>query len=130
MIEQGLTTLLSNNPQLQTLIGTCLYPVLVPEQTTYPCLSYQAVSASSDYALEGSSERWKRLQFDAWGQAYADCKNVMAALDAALDGLTGALPDGTVVLGAFRGGVELDLSEPYSRTFRTMVEYTFHYRTP
>ena len=129
MIEQGLTALLSNNSQLQALIGACLYPVMVPEQTTYPCLSYQVVSAASEYALPGSSERWKRLQFDAWGQAYADCKNVVDALDAALDGLTGALPDGTVVLGAFRG-VELDLSEQYSRTFRTMVEYTFHYRTP
>ena len=128
MLEQGLTTLLTQNAGLQALIGTCLYPVMVPEQTTYPCLSYQTVSAASEYALPGSSERWKRLQFDAWAQSYADCKNVVAALDAALDGFTGALPDGTVVFGAFRG-VELDLSEQYSRTFRTLVEYTFHYQT-
>lgn len=126
MIEAGLTTLLSANAPLQALIGSCLYPVFVPENTAYPCISYQAVSATSEYALDGSSERTKRLQFDVWGRNYADCKAVAAALDAVLDGFSGPLPDGTVILGAFRG-VELDLSEQYSRTYRTMIEYTFRY---
>lgn len=129
MIEAGLTALLSENAPLQALIGSCLYPVMLPENTAYPCVSYQGVSASSEYSLSGTSERWKRLQFDVWGQTYSSVKAVVSALDDVLDGFSGPLSDGTVIVGAFRG-VELDLSEPYSRTYRTMVEYTFHYRNP
>lgn len=127
MIEQGLTALVTADPGVSALIGTCFYPVILPETPTYPCMSYQVVSASSEYNLGATAERWKRIQFDAYGQAYSDCKAIVAALDTVLDGYTGTLPDGTQILGSFRV-VELDLMLQYSRVFRTMVEYTFHFR--
>ncbi len=126
MIEQGITTLLTADSTLSGLIGTRLFPVFVPEDPTYPCVSYQVVSGSSDYSVDGTYETWKRIQFDAWGSAYADVKTIQKALHAVLDGFSGTLSDGTTVLGAFRG-VELDEFEVDSRTYRALTEYSFHF---
>lgn len=83
------------------------------------------VSSPTDYTLDGRSTKEKRIQFDPWGQSYADVKAVIAATDAVLDGFQGTLSEGTVVLGSFRSE-EIDLTDQYSRAFRTMIEYHFH----
>ena len=127
MIEQGITTLIVSDAGMNAVIGSgCLYPVQLPENPTYPCLSYQVVSSFSDYSTDGSAEITKRIQFDGWGNAYADCKAIQAALHQLLDAFKGTLSEGTVVLGTFRG-VEIDFFEQYSRVYRTMTEYVFHY---
>ena len=126
MLEQGLNQLLSADPGVSALVGQCVYPVIIPENATYPCVSYQVISATAEYTLGSAVEVTKRVQFDAWSQAYADTKFVQTALHNLLDGFNGSLPDGTVVKGAFRD-VEIDFFEQYSRTYRAVSEYVFHY---
>ena len=126
MLEQGLTTLLNASTSITALIGDRLYPVFVPQSPTYPCLSYQVISGSSSYSMDGSAETVKRIQFDAWGTTYADVKNIQQALHNLLDGFEGVLSDGTAVHGTFRG-VELDEFENDSLTYRTLTEYSFHF---
>jgi hypothetical protein len=126
MIEQGLTALLAANTTLTGLIGPRLYPVLVPEGSAFPCVSYQDISATSDYTLAGAETQNKRIQFDVWATTYAQCKAVTKALRNALTGYSGTLLDGTRILGVFRV-LELDDYEPETRTYRTMNDYRFLY---
>ena len=126
MIEQGIQSLLSSAAAVSTLVSTRIYPVFVPQDSPLPCLSYQVVSGSSDYSVDGTAEIWKRIQFDAWGAQYADVKNIQNAVHAVLDGYNGVLPDGTLVWGAFRG-LELDEFEADARIYRSMTEYSFHF---
>ena len=126
MIEQGIHALLSTTPALSAIVGPRIYPVFVPQEAQLPCLSYQVVSGSSDYSVDGSSAVWKRIQFDAWGNQYADVKGIQRALQAVIDSYSGALPDGTFLLGTFRG-VELDEFESDARIYRTITEYSFHF---
>lgn len=125
MFEAGLHTLLTGNTALMATLEAGPMPVLVPEQTAYPCLSYQDVSGSDQYTLDNKSWQQKRIQFDAWGNTYADCKAVTLALRNLLSGFNGALSDGTRVLGTFREN-EIDNWEFDGRAFRITVEYRFH----
>lgn len=126
MLEQGLTALVAADSTLASLIGTRFYPVLVPEGTAYPCVSYQEVSAVSGYTFSTETTE-KRMQFDVWATSYASAKTVAKALRALLDGYTGTLTDGTKVLGSFRV-LELDEYEPDTRTYRVIADYRFLYR--
>lgn len=129
MIEEGVNQLLSADAALSALVGSSIYPVLVPEQTTWPCVSYQVASSVTDYTVDGAAETAKRMQFDCWGLTYASTKQVQTAVSNVLDGFTGLLPDGTVIKGAFRG-VDLDAYDSGHRVFRALVEYVFHYVEP
>lgn len=128
MLEQGINALLQSATSITSIVGTGgIYPVLVPEGSSYPCLSYQVVTGASDFSLDGTFETEKTIQFDAWGKAYADTKSIQNALHQLLDGFSGALADGTLVNGAFRG-LELDDFESDARVYRALTEYTFHYQ--
>jgi len=135
MIEVGIVSLLKADATVAGLVGPRLFPVLVPEGSMPvnagdpPCLSYQIISASAAYTLDPKELDTKRVQFDAWGVAYSDCKNVKQAVRNALDGYKGTLPDGTRVLGTFRG-VEVDFWEDASRVYRVLFEYTFQFVEP
>lgn len=126
MIEQGLYNLLAGNTGLTALVGTRIYPVVVPEPTVYPCLSYQVVTASSSYTFDRKSHDAKRIQFDAWATSYSDCKTILHALKLALDTYSGTLSDGTRVLAAF-SLQEIDQFESDGRIFRSLAEYTLEY---
>ena len=122
MIEAGLVTLLLADTTLSGLISNRLYPVLLPEPTTYPCLSYQVITASSYFSFDRREIATTRIQFDAWGNSYADCKNVLLALDHVLNAYSGTLADGTKILIAV-SLQELDGFESDSRVFRSIAEY-------
>ena len=126
MLEDGLTSLLRSNATLTALIGTNLFPVLLPESTQFPALTYQVVSSSDSYSLEAAVVSEKRVQFDAWGNSYADCKNVLKALRATIDTFVGDLPDGTRVLNIERG-VQIDFWEPDGRIYRCTAEYSLQF---
>jgi len=126
MIEEGIVALLRADATLTGLIGTRLYPVLVPEPTVYPCLSYQVVSASPDYTIDGTRCGSKRIQFDAWGTSYGDCKAILQALGNVLDLFRGMLPDGTRAL-VIRNVLELDQFESDGRVYRSLADYRAEY---
>lgn len=129
MLEQGITALLSADSGLAALIAGRIYPATAPETPTFPLITYLVVSSKPQYALDGSQCGYKRLQFDAFGSSYADCKTVLRALRNALDGYTGTLTDGTRVLCALRG-MEIDSFENDSRTYRSLTEYELTFVEP
>jgi len=129
MIEAGITALLQADGTLSGLIGVRLYPVLVPEAPTYPCLSYQMISGLPSYTFQGRECEQARMQFDAWSDTYGGCKTVQKALRDVLDVYSGTLTDGTKLLGAFRG-IGIDFFEDVPRSYRVMREYILYFVEP
>lgn len=129
MIEIGVVSLLEANSALTALIGTRLYPVLLPEVATYPCVTYNVVSSTNDYTFETKEISRKRIDFNCFGETYIDCKAVKQALRNVVDGYVGTLTDGTRVLGTF-SGTELDFFEDHARVYRVLAEYIFEFVEP
>jgi hypothetical protein len=128
MIEEGIVSLLNANGPLSALVSA-VYPVFIPEDAAYPCLSYQTVSRAPEYTFAGESFYEGVFQFDCWSMQYAEAKAVQKALRNALDVYQGTLSEGTQVLAVFRT-MDADFFEEDSRFYRAMSEYTFHYVEP
>jgi hypothetical protein len=134
MIEVGIAQLIAANAAVQALIGSParLYPVLVPEDPTYPCASYQLISEVPRYLIDGSSAMNQiRFQIDTWSgglqnASYLTAKAVQAAIRAVLEGFTGLLSDGSHV-----AWIEVvsarDLYEQNARCYRTSTDYMIYF---
>jgi hypothetical protein len=133
-LEDGINAALSVDQTVRSFIGfpPRIFPVVIPSALTspYPCLTFQCVAtvqgSFSEYTLDNTTVRGKRVQIDSYAATYPDTKSLMEAVAVVLDGFTGQLPDGTRVLGVFKI-LEVDYFDTSHRIFRTSVDYTFHY---
>jgi hypothetical protein len=126
MIEAGLVSLLKSDSSISTIVGSRIYPVIVPATASYPCLSYHTMSKPPEVNLDNSAQETARIQIDCWGTSYASVKTLQAALHTLLDGYQGICPDNTDINLCTRD-VEADYWESDSKTFRAMSEYLIDY---
>lgn len=127
MIESGLQSLITASSRFASLASTRLYPVLLPEDSPLPAATYQRISTKALYTLDARVNVTQvRIQFDTWASTYADAKNLMAAINTAIDNYSGDLPDGTHIFG-----VQLysctDLYEQAARIYRVTADYMIQY---
>lgn len=126
MLETGIVSLILADSTLAGLIDARLYPVMLDENATYPCLTFQCATSNDDVALDESFTRTKRIQFDAWNTAaYKTVKQIVAALDALFEGFSGVLPGGDIRVLEVEKLPEIDGIQTESRRFRTTAEYSF-----
>lgn len=78
MIEQLIYTELSTDAGLMAIIGSRVYPVVLPQAATFPALTYQVVSDVPEADMdEGDSVlRNLRVQINCWSEGYAECKTL------------------------------------------------------
>lgn len=126
MIEAGLFSLLSNTPAIAALVGTRIYPVVLPTAPTLPALSYQIVGAMSKPTLNNSGFQRFRMQFDCWGQDYSDAVTLREALVKALNGYQGLLSDGTMLQNA-QFIQPIDFFEHEALQYRCAVEFYLYF---
>jgi hypothetical protein len=76
LIEQRVYDLLKNDSSVAGLVGTRIYPVVIPEQTTYPCISFQTISDRGITTLNNDlpTLNFKRIQINIWSETYGNCK--------------------------------------------------------
>lgn len=130
-IESVINGVLTGAAGVVALVGTNIYPVVVPRSFAFvspmgalvDAVSYQVVSGSSDITLDNKAWQEKRVQIDAWSKVYANTKAIQAAISAALDGYT--QPGGGLLLAV--SDITLDGFEEADDVFRCMVEYQVSY---
>jgi hypothetical protein len=145
MLEEGLQALVVANSAISALIGTRFYPVIPPEDVTYPCATYQVISDVPDYELVGVPVAIVpvRIQIDSRSggvsnASYGAARGVERAIrlllagkakTATSDGIpcfSGALPNGTIVasimLVNYHSGYNQDARE-YVCSADYMVRY-------
>jgi hypothetical protein len=128
-IEQALHAYVTADATVGGLIGSRMYPQILPQGVTYPCLRYQRVSGPRDYTHNGASG-WVRgrVQFDAYAPTYAGAKALFNAVRSRLSGFKGTMA--TVTVGSCLLLNEMDAweEEPepniYRLPFDFMIQYT------
>jgi hypothetical protein len=85
-VEMKIKTLLLANAPVAAIIGTCLYPVILPQSPTLPAVTYFRVSGGQENSLKGySGLEHPRIQIDCWSLTYAGAKELANAVRAAMD---------------------------------------------
>ena len=85
-LETGLYTVLTGDAGVSALVGTRIYPEIMPQGVTYPAISYQRVSTVRTAMLSGVDDFTQvRIVVDCWDDSYSGVKALAAAVKSALD---------------------------------------------
>lgn len=84
-LESALYTRLSGYAGLTALVSTRIYPIILPQEPTYPAVTYQRIDGPREHALSADMGiPHPRIQIDSWGnthvQAWAVATQVRGAL--------------------------------------------------
>lgn len=81
--------ILSNNAALTALISTRLNPVRIPQESSFPAVSYQLVSEVPNPTKSGHSRtEFARVQVNAYGVTLASAESVASAIRTAFEVVT------------------------------------------
>ncbi len=109
-IEKAIYSLLSGDPTLSGLVGTRIDPVLVPQGTAMPAVTYMQIPSRRDDTLGGPTglvqSRW---QFNCWASTTAEARTVASALRQAISGYSGS-GTGVVIQVIMAPDQEIDIS--------------------
>ena len=85
----NLYALLRSFDGLTAIVGSNIYPMLLPSQETYPSVTYQVIARVSNASLSTGGLNKLRLHVDSFGKDYATADAAREALIQALDGYVG-----------------------------------------
>jgi hypothetical protein len=122
LIEQGIYWHLTQTVGVSSLVSTRIYPALMPQNPTFPCLTYQRISTHRYRIYHGAGQAAApRFQIDSWAVSYAGAKALAAAVRVALDGYHGSMSPVTV--GACEIVNETDVYDEEARVYRVIQDY-------
>jgi uncharacterized protein DUF3168 len=118
MIEIGIYQALRDDPTVGNLVGTKIFPVLMPKDTVLPAVVYFTASRGSVNSLDGANPlEFGRIQFDCYARDYLasrqlskSVRDLLVPLNDAAAGFPYDLPDGSQVQSAI---VHLDIDSPF-----------------
>jgi hypothetical protein len=113
---------LANDEDVEALVSTRVYPLLLPQKPVYEAITYQRISSSGQ---DGTSDRKEsRWQINCWaehaGQAYALAGAVKASLEEWHE------VDETPGVSWARVVNELDDYDDESKVYRIIVDVILH----
>lgn len=127
MIEQGIHWHLKSDSGVAALVSTRVYPVLLPQNPTYPAITYQRISGPRVPIYDGpSTMAAPRFQIDSWSETYAGAKALAEAVREAMDCFHGTMSPVTV--GVCEIITETDLYDDEARVFRVLQDYRILHR--
>lgn len=86
-VEATLRNVLVNDVFLNMLIGTSIYPNIVPQGADIPAITYQQISGPRLHDMQGAVGMCKaRYQINCWAASYAAAKELAEAVRLTLDG--------------------------------------------
>lgn len=121
MIEQTVYTVLTTNPAVQAIVGTKVYPLVIPEEADVPAVVYQKVGTLVVNSLDGFSGLESiRLQFSCYAKTLFQAKQLAQSVSAALNG--------SAVLKCVRT-MEMDDQDAETKSFRVIVDFNIWQRS-
>lgn len=127
MIESdALRTRLLEDPAVCVLVGSDrkarVYPIVLPQDSTFPALTYQLISAPRELTHDGpSGVAWNRIQIDCWASTYLEAKQLATTVRRWLNGWRGRVGDEDVQL--MQNLNSRDLYEPETRLYRVSQDW-------
>lgn len=108
MIESDLVTFISSDEILKELVSNRIYPLVRPQKSVLPAITFQRVATERGYNLE-SEENFSvvRIQFNIFSKTYKEVKIIVERLIEILNGFKGKIGS-TIVQGIF---LELEVDD-------------------
>jgi len=131
LIEEALFAHLKAHAGLSALIGTRIYPLVLPQNPTLPAITYQKISRVGERAMSSPTPRVARARFQisCWGTSYASVKDVAEQVKAALQDYSGLMGgSGGVQVLDVNVANEQDIYEPDTGIYHLSVDVMiYHY---
>lgn len=131
MIEDAIYTHLAANAGVAALVGTRIYPILMPESPTYPAVVYRFLSEITYPAMGADTGiTHRRMQVDCWADTRTGAQQLGDAVTSALSRFMGTVSytgGSTVISDIYRDGV-MDLFDEHSRRFQRAVDFIVMYQ--
>jgi len=86
VIDEAVRSILAANTEVSALVGTRIYPAVLPLDCALPALSYSKIS-NAYKQIAGVP----RFQISCWTEDYLQCQTLKQAVETALDGYSGTV---------------------------------------
>jgi hypothetical protein len=86
MIEQSFYSVLSNAPLVSAIVGTRIYPLVVPTDSGLPAIDYAIIAGSAYATLTTTGWQKYRFEVNCWGNTYSDAVTLRNAVISSLNG--------------------------------------------
>jgi len=125
--EEGLYWHLSHDAGVIALVGSRIYPQVIPQDVALPAMAYQRISGPRDHTHSGPSGLARaRVQITCSASSYSQAKGVAAAVRESVDGFKGTMLDVTV--GAAFVEDEIDGYGTSQETFTVRLDVNAWYQ--
>ena len=122
-IEEALFSRLSTFTGLSALVGSRIYPMLMPQNCVNPAITYQKISGAVVQAFQKDTNLAHPIfQVSCWGKTYQEVKGVAKQIKLALRDFSG-LMGGAVPVSAVLIQGEVDDYETDSKTFSIKIDF-------
>lgn len=109
------------------LVGTRVYPVVLPQDPIYPAIRYQQLAGSREPTMGSNNGLVNTtVQIDSYSESYAQARQVAEEVRSALQRFRGTVA-GVVIEGAFVEG-PLDVFEDQIKKYRVQQDFTVWHR--
>jgi hypothetical protein len=97
-IERAIVSVLTNDATVAALVGTRIYPLIMPQAASRPAITYQQIGGYRWQTVASAAGVVdSRFQLNCWGDDYADADSLADAVRQALDGYSGIAATVTIV---------------------------------
>lgn len=119
-IEDDITTLMLNEPDITDLVGQRIYPMKLNAKQTYPAITIQRISKTmSDRSRENVMNN-PVLQITVWDKDFTKVHEVAEVLVKKLDGFSGFMSKGITTIFQVGGN---SLYDPDSQVYYEPLDF-------
>ena len=125
-MRDNFRALLLSDSDISAQVGTRVYPVKLPQNPTYPAITYQVISNQSEKLLEGPDRiRRARIQIDVWAATISSCQTITNFVRTLLDGQDNT--QGDIRFRTAWTENEQDIYEESIEKYRILSDYLITY---
>lgn len=122
LLEQALVHALGDHGGLTALVGTGIYPLMVPQGAALPAVTYRRVSGERVHAMvDDPGLAYPRIQVDAWGATYASAKAVADQVIDCLQRWSGTV-ETVIVQDTYFSG-DMDIYDPETERWQVSMDF-------
>lgn len=133
-LNEALYAYLKSYAGLLALVGDCIYPDVLPQNPTYPAITYQLISEEEiDTFQQPNTLIGPTYQFSCWGSTRASCQAVAKQLRLAFKNYSGVMggAGGVTVSGIEKINKSEDIfndSDGRIIAYRTSIDFQIWYQ--
>jgi hypothetical protein len=117
-LEPRIFSILTGYTAVAAVVGTRVYPLVLPQKAALPAVSYLRVDGVQDSNLSGNSGlEVVRVQIDCWAETYAGAKALASAVSEAMQFGFG---------NECVWSTDRDQYEDGAKVFRVILEFSIH----